>query len=135
MSQYMPYGGFKWVEPTLDGLDAMTETSDVGRLYEVDITYPKALHNKHNELPFLPHNDIPSGSKISKLMATLKNKTRYIIHYRNLKQAIANGLIVEKVYINLFLFFVIRFLYYIFINRFIECWSSNSHHGYQSTSI
>jgi hypothetical protein len=131
----MPYGGFKWVEPTLDGLDMMTETSDVGRLYEVDITYPKALHNIHNELPFLPHNDIPLGSKISKLMATLKNRTRYIIHYRNLKQAIANGLIVEKVNINIFLCFVIQFVYCIFINRFIEYWSSISHHGYQSTSI
>ncbi|XP_060881294.1 uncharacterized protein LOC132952851 [Metopolophium dirhodum] len=31
-------------------------------------------------------------------MATLERKDRYIVHYRNLKQAIANGLIVEKVH-------------------------------------
>lgn len=35
---YMPYGGFKWVEPTLDGLEEMMGTSDVGRVYEVDIS-------------------------------------------------------------------------------------------------
>ena len=97
MSQYMPYGGFKWVEPSLEGLDELTDTSDIGRVYEVDIAYPKDLHDKHNDLPFLPENLIPTGSVEYKLMATLDHKKKYIIHYKNLKQAIANGLIVEKV--------------------------------------
>jgi len=97
MSQYMPYAGFKWVEPTLDGLDELLNTSPIGRVYEVDISYPQHLHDKHNDLPFLPQISIPSGSKIQKLMATLKPKERYIIHYRNLQQAISNGLVVEKV--------------------------------------
>jgi hypothetical protein len=26
MSQYMPYNRFKWVEPTLDGLETLTDT-------------------------------------------------------------------------------------------------------------
>lgn len=97
MSQYMPYGGFKWVEPSLDGLECLTETSDIGRVYEVDISYPNYLHDIHNDLPFLPNNSKPPGSKISKLIATLNSKKNYIIHYRNLQQAIENGLIVEKV--------------------------------------
>ena len=97
MSQAMPYGGFKWVEPTLQGLDNFTDTSPIGRIYEVDISYPQELHNKHNDLPFLPQNSIPPGSKIHKLIATLENKKNYVIHYRNLQQAIKNGLIVEKV--------------------------------------
>ncbi|XP_050064936.1 uncharacterized protein LOC126553866 [Aphis gossypii] len=97
MSQHMPYGGFKWVEPKLEGLNDLNDTSPIGRIYEVDITYPKELHDKHNDLPFLPQNGIPAGSKVKKLMATLQSKKNYIIHYRNLQQAIANGLIVEKV--------------------------------------
>jgi len=40
MSQYMPYGDFNWVEPKLNGLNVLTPTSDVGRVYEVDISYP-----------------------------------------------------------------------------------------------
>jgi DUF1009 family protein len=99
----MPYGGFKWMEPTLDGLNKLTETSYIGRMYEVDITYPKHLHDEHNDLPFLPNNTIPAGSKVGKLMVTFEKKERYIIHYRNLQQAIANGLIVEKVHIFIFL--------------------------------
>ncbi|VVC34368.1 DNA-directed DNA polymerase, family B, mitochondria/virus,Ribonuclease H-like domain,DNA [Cinara cedri] len=98
MSQYMSYGGFKWMEPTLDGLEELNDTSPIGRVYEVDITYPEHLHVKQNDLPFLPNNGIPPGSKVKKLMATLKAKTNYIIHYRNLKQAKANGLIVKKVH-------------------------------------
>lgn len=97
MSQYMPYGGFKWVEPTLYGLNDMSDTSLIGRIYEVDISYPQKLHDKHNDLPFLPQNSIPPNSKVKKLMATLQPKKNYIVHYRNLQQAIKNGLKVEKV--------------------------------------
>jgi len=74
MSQYMPYGGFKWVEPTLNGLNDLDDTSPIGRVYEVDITYPQNLHDKHNDLPFLPQNSVPCGSKVKKLMATFEEK-------------------------------------------------------------
>jgi len=60
----MPYDGFKWVKPSLDGLSDLNETSPIGRIYEVDVTYPVELHDKHNDLPFLPQNSIPSGSKV-----------------------------------------------------------------------
>ncbi|VVC27715.1 Hypothetical protein CINCED_3A009640 [Cinara cedri] len=78
MAQYMPYGGFNWVKLDLDGLEALTHTSAKGRVYEVDVSYPRHLHDKHIDLPFLPHNGIPVGSK----------------------QAIANGVIVEKINLN-----------------------------------
>jgi len=85
---------------SLELLDGMTDKSDVGRIYEVDIAYPDNLHDAHNDLPFLPRNAVPPGSKVNKLMDTLERKERYIVHYRNLKQVIANGLIVEKVIYN-----------------------------------
>ncbi|KAL4126927.1 hypothetical protein QTP88_011125 [Uroleucon formosanum] len=98
MSQHMPYGGFKWVDPTLDGLNDLDDTSPIGRIYEVDVTYPQHLHDDHNDLPFLPQNSVPRGSKVRKLMATFEKKKNYIVHYRSLQQAIKNGLIVEKVH-------------------------------------
>lgn len=103
MSQYMPYAGFNWVEPTLNGLHDLDDTSPIGRVYEVDVSYPKELHDKHNDLPFLPQNSVPSGSKVRKLMGTFEEKKNYITHYRNLQQAIKNGLIVEKVNIYIFI--------------------------------
>ncbi|XP_026819198.1 uncharacterized protein LOC113557856 [Rhopalosiphum maidis] len=98
MCQYMPYGDFNWVESNLNELSEMSPTSDKGRVYEIDVSYPQHLHDKHNDLPLLPQNGIPSGSKVKKLMSTFKQKKNYIIHYRNLQQAIENGLIVEKVH-------------------------------------
>ncbi|KAF0768426.1 adhesive plaque matrix protein, partial [Aphis craccivora] len=98
MSQYMPHSGFKWVEPKLEGLNDLNDTSPIGRTYEVGITYPKELHDQHNDLSFLPQNSIPAGSKVKKLIATLQSKKNYITHYQNLQQAMANGLIVEKVH-------------------------------------
>ncbi|KAL4083532.1 hypothetical protein QTP88_028848 [Uroleucon formosanum] len=98
MSEYIPYGGFEWIEPTLDGLENLNDTSEIGRMYEVDIEYPLHLHDDHNDLPFLLNSGIPRGSKIRKLVATLESKERYIVHCRNLKQAMANGLKVKKVY-------------------------------------
>jgi hypothetical protein len=101
MSRYMPYGGFRWYEGNPDvalaQLETMRETDDVGRVYEVDVSYPQSLHDAHNELPFLPYASVPKGSKVCKLMATLELKKKYVVHYVNLKQAIANGLIIDKV--------------------------------------
>ncbi|KAF0707406.1 Uncharacterized protein FWK35_00031939, partial [Aphis craccivora] len=98
MSQYMPYGRFNCVEPTLTGLNDLDDTSPIGRVYKVDVSYPKELHDQHNDLPFLPQNSVPCESKVRKLMATFEKKQNYIVHYRNLQQAIKNGLIVEKVH-------------------------------------
>lgn len=101
MSQYMPCGGFRWYkgnpEVALAQLEWMRDTDELGRVYEVDVSYPQHLHEDHNDLPFLPHASIPRGSTVKKLMATFETKYNYVIHYMNLKQAIANGLVVDKV--------------------------------------
>lgn len=96
----MPYGGFHWVEPTMNGLNDLDATSPIGRVYEVYVTYPPRLHTIHNDLPFPPQNSVPRGSKVRKLMATFEKrfKKNHVIHYRNLQQAIKNGLIVKKVH-------------------------------------
>lgn len=62
-----PYNGFKWAEPSLDGLNDINEKSFIGRVYEVDITYSQHLYSNHNDLPFLSCNGVPPDSK--KLMA------------------------------------------------------------------
>jgi len=110
----MPYGGFKWVVPNLEGLNTWSPTADKGRVYEVDISYPHDIHDAHNDLPFLPQNAIPVGGKVRKLIATFEKKKNYIVHYRNLQQAIENGLIVDKVSI-LFYIYILQILIYFFL--------------------
>jgi len=128
MSQYMPYGGFKWVEVTIEGLNDLDETASIGRIYEVDITYPQHLHDIHNDLSFLPINSIPTSSKFCKLMSTLEPKTNYIIYCRSLQQIIVNGLIVEKViYCNFIFTYISKMVFPVM--RFIEYYNSISRHG------
>lgn len=50
------------------------------------------LHKIHNDFPFLPENTYSSNSKVKILLITLSLKHNYIIHYKNLIQAIAFGL-------------------------------------------
>ncbi|KAF0752007.1 Uncharacterized protein FWK35_00012627, partial [Aphis craccivora] len=74
------------------------DDAEYGYILEVDVIYPKQLHDNHNDFPFLPENKCPHNSKVKKLLTTLESKFNYVVHYRNLKQAIVNGLKVKKVH-------------------------------------
>ncbi|XP_023312147.1 uncharacterized protein LOC111692389 [Anoplophora glabripennis] len=97
MSQYLPYGGFEWVDSNID-VTNVSDTSPEGYLLEVDLEYPVHLHDLHRDLPFCPEHSAPPGCKNFKLLATLHNKTRYVIHYRALKQALKHGLKLTKIH-------------------------------------
>ncbi|XP_031359107.1 uncharacterized protein LOC116182706 [Photinus pyralis] len=104
MSQYLPYGGFEWVDSNID-ITTIPDDADEGYILEVDLEYPQHLHDAHTDLPFCALHINPKTMKppteaaeISKLMATLNNKEKYVIHYRALKQALAHGLILSKVH-------------------------------------
>ena len=50
MSDYLPYGGFKWLE-SADNFDvnSVNEMSPIGYILEVDLEYPDELHVLHND--------------------------------------------------------------------------------------
>ena len=64
--------------------------------FEVDVQYLEKLHELHNDLPFLPER--MKIEKVEKLVANLHDKTEYVIHTRNLKQALNNGSVLKKVH-------------------------------------
>ena len=41
MIQYLPYGGFKWIDSESSSLDTLRADSDMGHPVEVDLTYPQ----------------------------------------------------------------------------------------------
>ena len=47
----------------------------------------------YNYLPFLPERI--KVEKVEKLVANLKDRTEYLIHIRNLKQALNHGLVLK----------------------------------------
>ncbi|XP_050515107.1 uncharacterized protein LOC126890292 [Diabrotica virgifera virgifera] len=104
MSQYLPYGGFEWTDTNIDVLSIPDDSSE-GCFLEVDLEYPKHLHDRHKDIPFCPQSLNPKTMKppkrsreLTKLMTTLNDKTKYVIHYRTLKQALAHGLVLKKIH-------------------------------------
>ena len=99
MSQYLPYKNFEWVENIDDfNLDDVKHDSPTGYILEVDLDYPSTLHDYHNDFPFCAENKKIECMKQTKLITDLNNKTKYIIHYRNLQQCIQHGMVLKKVH-------------------------------------
>ena len=100
MSQKLPVNSFKWVKNTskIDEkfIKSYDEDSVKGYIFEVDVKYPKRLHDLHSDLPFLPKR--MKIDKCKKLLCNLRNKKKYVVHIRSLKQAPNYGLKLKKVH-------------------------------------
>ena len=64
----------------------------------MDIEYPKTLWGYHKELPFLPERR--KLEKVEKIVCSIEDKEKCVIHIRALKQALNNGLKLKKVHSN-----------------------------------
>ena len=62
------------------------ENGNIGYFLEVDVDYPKELFNLHKDLPFLPESK--KVNKVEKLICSIEDKKKYVIHIRALKQAL-----------------------------------------------
>ena len=116
MSRYLPYGGFKLLK-NVDGFDvsSISEKSPIGYILEVDLEYPEELHVLHDyplapEKLAIPHDMLSDYCKkiadeygikvgdIKKLLPNLGNKTKDIVHYRNLQLYFSLGMKVTKIH-------------------------------------
>ena len=100
MSQKLPVNGFKWINDVTEidekYIKNYDQDSDKGYILEVDVKYPKKLHDLHSDLPFLPRR--MKIDKCKKLVCNLCNKKKYIVHITSLKQALNHGLKLKKVH-------------------------------------
>ena len=100
MSEPLPVNGFEWMEDLSkideDFIKNYDKDSDKGYILEVDIEYPKNLHDLHTDLPFLPER--MKIHKCNKLVCNLYDKKSYVVHIRSWKQALDHGLILNKVH-------------------------------------
>ena len=60
------------------------------------IIQKKELFNLHKDLPFLPESK--KVNKVEKLICSIENKEKYVIHIRALEQALNHGLVLKKVH-------------------------------------
>ena len=100
VSEPLPVNGFEWMEDLTkideDFIKNYDENSDKGYILQVDIEYPKKLHDLHSDLPFL--SERMKIYKCSKLVCNLYDKKDYVVHIKSLKQALNHGLILKKVH-------------------------------------
>lgn len=101
MTQFLPHSDFDWID--IKNIETVLETADDahhGYIIEVDLEYPSALHDLHNDYPMCPEHMRPPhpNSKHEKLLLNLFNKTNYVIHYRMLKLVLSHGLKLQKVH-------------------------------------
>ena len=96
--QEFPVNRFEWIRDTSklieDFIKSYNEESDEEYFLKVDVQYLEKLHELHNDFPFLPEK----VEKVEKLIANLHDKTEYVIHLRNLKQALNQEVGLKKVH-------------------------------------
>ena len=71
------------------------ENDKKGYILEVDVKYPKELHDLHSDLPLLPERI--EINKCKKLVCNLYDKKKYVVHIKSLKQALNHGLKLKKI--------------------------------------
>ena len=104
MSKNLPRNGFKWIDNNEtakhvineDFIKNYNENNDKGYILEVDVKYPKRLHELHSDLPFL--SERMEVNKCKKLVCNLFNKKKYVVHINALKQALNHGLKLKKIH-------------------------------------
>ena len=82
MSKPLPMHGFKWMK-----VSELETWENHSCILEVDLEYPKSLHNLHTDYPLAP-GEI-KVEKVTKLIPNLGDKEKYILHYENLKQCLS----------------------------------------------
>ena len=116
MIQYLPTGGFEWLTEKEVDLSKYNDESEKGLILEVDLEYPEELHDLHNDYPLAAEKikvtedmlspycrEIAEKFKVKvglvkKLVPTLSNKERYVLHYRNLQLYMSLGLKLTKIH-------------------------------------
>ena len=94
--QHMDLNGRMEKTLPLKKLTNLSKKDKRGYLLEVDVKYPKELHENHNELPFLAEK--MKIKRVEKLVPNLKCKKRYVVHIKTLDQALKHGLKLKKVH-------------------------------------
>ena len=92
MSKHLPTHGFKWMKT--GELENWRNYSAC--ILDVDLEYPKSLHDWHNDYPLAPERI--KVNKVKKLIPNLGDKEKYVLHYENLKQYESLGLKIKKIH-------------------------------------
>ena len=121
MCKKLPFSDFKWNYSTLSEKKIMkyTDEDEVGYILEVDLEYPKELHDLHKDYPLAPeimtinenmlspvqkeihryfYQKEASDEKTNKLILNVMDKKKYVLHISALQFYLQHGLKLKKVH-------------------------------------
>jgi len=91
MSKPLPTHNFEWMSEK-----ELADWKNQKCILEVDLKCPKDLHDLHNDYPLAPES-VKIGN-VEKLIPNLNDKTKYVVHYENLKLYEELGLEITKIW-------------------------------------
>ena len=101
MSEKLPIRGFKWLTDkeiqNFFNNQVVQVWEKTPCILEVDLEYPEKLHDLHNDYPFCPER-VKCYNRVEKLIPNLRDKTKFVIHYRNLIQCLKAGMKLKKIH-------------------------------------
>ena len=101
MSMKLPTHGFKWL--TGGEIEKLYNNQELGTwnktpcILEVDLEYPKKLHDLHNDYPLCPER-VMCKNNVEKLIPNLRDKKKYVLHYKNLIQYLRLGMKLTRIH-------------------------------------
>ena len=119
MSEYLSYGGFKWVkvnDEVIERIKNKSSNSLHANYLEVDLEIPEKLHDEQNDLPMVLEKIKVTEEMLSLLQLKIKKeynikvgltnnlipnlypKKNYVVHYRNLQHYLSQGVKLIKVH-------------------------------------
>ena len=99
MSMKLPTHGFKWLTggEMEKNYENRHNLNKIPCILEVDLEYPENLHDLHNDYPLCPEK-VKCKNGVEKLIPNLRNKKKYVLHYKNLIQCLDMGLKVTRIH-------------------------------------
>ena len=114
MIQKLPYRNLKWDDQITEDDIINFDNGRTGYILEVDLEYPKELHDLHNDYPVAPEgknvksfllsekqveidklingSKEPKDEKTKRLILNLNHKNKYVVHIRTLQFYLNHGL-------------------------------------------
>ena len=101
MSMKLPTHGFKWLTggemENLYENQVLQVWNKTPCILEVDLQYPEKMHNLHNDYPLCPEG-VKCKNGVEKLIPNLRDKKKYVIHYKNLIQCLRLGMKLKHIH-------------------------------------
>ena len=120
MIQKLPYRNLKWDDKITEEDIINFDNGRTGYILEVDLEYPKELHDLHNDYPLAPEvmnvkanmlsekqveiyklingSKEPKDEETQKLILNLNDKNKYVVHIKTLQFYLKHGLKLKKIH-------------------------------------